>query len=213
MKTKFFALVLVAILIGSIAFVIAKNPNGNNSDNENRNSIKQYVKGCAEQKKADMLDCRDTYRVSFSECKSTYKQCIADARNNSGSRDEFLEARKKCGREYLQCKSEAREVKYACQKTAIENFETCKLGCKDPEPEPTPNVCTSNADCSNSNEYCQKDSCNANEGTCVEIPTICLEVYQPVCSCSNNEFGNVCKLAQAGQNLLHEGICGDLAIV
>jgi hypothetical protein len=57
--------------------------------------------------------------------------------------------------------------------------------------------CTSNDDCL-ANAFCEKNGCNAPEGTCIERPLICDSSSAPVCGCDNVNYWNDCLRQQVG---------------
>jgi|SRR5581483_6211487 len=72
-----------------------------------------------------------------------------------------------------------------------------------------PVVCTSNADCP-SLQYCSKAAGNCGgKGTCAArgINLFCSNIYQPVCGCDGNTYGNTCLATKAGASIDHKGAC------
>jgi hypothetical protein len=45
-------------------------------------------------------------------------------------------------------------------------------------------------------------------GICIELPTACTRIYQPVCGCDGVTYGNDCERRRARAQLDHEGACG-----
>jgi hypothetical protein len=72
-----------------------------------------------------------------------------------------------------------------------------------------PSECTPACD---AGKYC--DLCGT-ERTCVDRPAdegrICPGVYDPVCGCDGQTYGNSCQLGSAGIGMLHPGECGTAA--
>ena len=83
-------------------------------------------------------------------------------------------------------------------------------------PAPADSVCggPQNLPCG-SGEYChfdvEVDACGpvGAMGTCVAKPEICLEVYDPVCGCDGQTYGNSCKAHLAGVNVAAQSHCAD----
>lgn len=68
-------------------------------------------------------------------------------------------------------------------------------------------ICTSNDQCS-SGYYCDKanEDCTG-DGFCQEVPTGCPDVWDPMCGCDGNTYGNACETAAAGVNVDYQGEC------
>jgi hypothetical protein len=64
-----------------------------------------------------------------------------------------------------------------------------------------------------SDEYChfelESDSCGpvGALGTCVAKPDVCLEVFEPVCGCDGETYGNACKAHALGVNVAAHTTC------
>ena len=66
--------------------------------------------------------------------------------------------------------------------------------------------CTSNSDCP-SGEYCKKQACGAETGTCEAEPQGCTDHYDPVCGCDGQTHSNTCYAASQGVNVAKQGEC------
>lgn len=68
-------------------------------------------------------------------------------------------------------------------------------------------VCASRRDC-DSDEFCNKGSCNAEKGVCTpKGEGVCTEQEDPICGCDGQTYTNPCKAISQGVNLDYEGAC------
>ena len=59
--------------------------------------------------------------------------------------------------------------------------------------------------------YCDVEdfSCGAADqtGICKEVPQVCSTVFEPVCGCDDQTYGNACTAAASGVSLSAIGAC------
>jgi len=66
--------------------------------------------------------------------------------------------------------------------------------------------CTTDTECGSG--YCHKDSCLAADvGTCSDIAFACTMIYDPVCGCDRQTYGNSCVASAHGVNIVSAGAC------
>jgi hypothetical protein len=72
---------------------------------------------------------------------------------------------------------------------------------------PAPGACGSNADCATT-QYCAfpEGQCDTR-GSCQPRPQVCTFIYQPVCGCDGQTYGNACAAAGGGVSIDHRGEC------
>jgi len=71
--------------------------------------------------------------------------------------------------------------------------------------------CGSDADCSAANQFCKfpEGACGvaAIPGRCTTIPTACPAIWDPVCGCDGQTYGNECESDMARVSVAHRGPC------
>jgi Kazal-type serine protease inhibitor domain len=83
----------------------------------------------------------------------------------------------------------------------------CGHGEGNADNKPMPKTCSTNADCATT-EFCNftAGTCKA-PGSCMVRPTVCTEIFKPVCGCDDKTYGNDCQRQTAGVSLKSEGEC------
>ncbi|GJM26170.1 MAG: hypothetical protein DHS20C16_25850 [Phycisphaerae bacterium] len=72
---------------------------------------------------------------------------------------------------------------------------------------PCATPCVNDNDCV-ALEYCKKPPSDCESiGECAYSPGLCPQVYDPVCGCDGETYGNECLASVAGANVEHEGEC------
>ena len=64
-------------------------------------------------------------------------------------------------------------------------------------------------------QFCQSSGIGvcSGQGTCATIPMACPAIYQPVCGCNGQDYGNGCEANSGGTNTASDGKCGTPACV
>lgn len=67
--------------------------------------------------------------------------------------------------------------------------------------------CSDNSNCG-ADYYCSKATGDCNgKGICSPRPTVCVQIWAPVCGCDGNTYANSCEAAVAGVNVKYAGEC------
>ncbi|PIN90682.1 hypothetical protein COU57_02745 [Candidatus Pacearchaeota archaeon CG10_big_fil_rev_8_21_14_0_10_32_14] len=200
-RVVFVALFMSVIILSGVLVLASRSDDHNNIFDE-----KHCVQNASMIKKQNVSICHTNYKSNYSLCKSTFKQCKIDALNfsitNSTNKTVIKELTKQCRIEYLSCLNSSRDVRFSCIKQAKDDLEIAKEQCRVDELS----GCSSNEQC-RFNEFCKLDSCNSTQGKCERKPMHCVDVYQPVCGCNNQTYGNTCFLNNAGIPKLSDGEC------
>jgi hypothetical protein len=87
------------------------------------------------------------------------------------------------------------------------------VGAKGCDPTTPSTVCggLNGATCA-ADEYCnfpESARCGAADqtGTCAPFPTVCTDLYEPVCGCDDQTYTNDCQAARAGVSVARRGAC------
>ncbi len=90
--------------------------------------------------------------------------------------------------------------------------DVCTAGVCVGIPIPGCGECMSNADCPAADLFCLFPPGTCGEdgipGTCVPRPSVCPDVWDPVCGCDGQTYGNECDAHAAGVSIRHHGECG-----
>lgn len=69
-------------------------------------------------------------------------------------------------------------------------------------------ACFDGTDCPDASQFCAKPPGNCNgQGICEQRPEGCVKIYEPVCGCDADTYGNACEAAAAGENVVYPDAC------
>ena len=72
--------------------------------------------------------------------------------------------------------------------------------------------CTNNGECDRS-QYCAgRIGMCRGAGQCVVRPQVCPLVFDPVCGCDGQTYGNACEAHAAGVSIQHPGECKEMGM-
>jgi hypothetical protein len=81
------------------------------------------------------------------------------------------------------------------------------VGCDEEPAEGDLTGCEVNAECE-AGDYCETPVGECGDvGECLLKPTLCPYIYQPVCGCDGNDYGNHCFAKANGVSIASEGDC------
>ena len=166
---------------------------------------KTYSNDCEAQALGINIDhrgeCESTYCLSNDMCQPEEYCLLPGCGANSGN----------CAQRPVDCPDSWQPV-CGCDKVTYSNeCEAAQMGMTvDHEGECEQVSCSSNQDCNDSSLFCMKEKCDDAQGVCTPRPSLsdCPVTWEPVCACNGQTYPNLCAALARGQNIDHEGECG-----
>lgn len=69
-----------------------------------------------------------------------------------------------------------------------------------------PIKCQSNDNCPKT-QFCDFEGCAVETGICIDVPTMCPTLYEPVCGCNDKTYSNDCIRKMTRVSKKHDGVC------
>lgn len=198
----FFALIIVS----SLTFVLARSIGSvTDTQHSTRNvGTLECDKNCSVQFRLDKIECATNFKVSKKLCREEYRKCKDEAKLLRWiNRTVYTQAKIICRDNYISCNNGTSYNRTVCKQDAESTYFACKQNCSN-----IINItqCQSNLDCNNT-QFCSFINCTATQGSCMTVPQLCTEEYNPVCGCDDQTHNNSCFMQMNNQSLRNIGEC------